>query len=284
MERFISPSPKKIFYAGVFSFMATVFFTIGHFFILSVFFSMATFLCLFLINRFWALLYFLVYFMTFGEILRHHTHSLGSPLIDAPYDCQNHPLVISSNQLAQDSNSGFFTYSFWMFLNGPGHESNWNNYRTGEWKSVFFRGDTSTVQYPGIWLTPVLNNMVIVFKNGTSTERLEITNIAMNEWAFYSLVVEGKSVFVYINGKLERILTLVQPVSLMNGYNLYVAKDGGFAGSLSRLVFHNYAMTPKDIMYAYHYGRKKINMRPPSSKYTLPGLITNSDVKKCAPP
>jgi hypothetical protein len=82
-----------------------------------------------------------------------------------------------------------YSYNFWIYINGNNNalndNDNWYSYRYKEWKNVFYRGTpmrpdadlSGLVQYPGVWLTPVLNNMVIVFQNSTYVERFEINGI-----------------------------------------------------------------------------------------------------------
>ena len=201
--------------------------------------------------------------------------------------------------MPQDLNGGYFTYSFWLYINGGSNNTNtWDNYRYNEWKSIFYRGNaidnsgdlSSLIQFPGFWLTPVLNNMVIVFQNGSYVERLEITDLPFNKWTNISVVVETKSVSIYINGLLDRSLNLHQNITIMNGYNLYLTSDmmasvnqkqSGFAGYLAELIFYNYALTPYDIQKSYNYYKKIIDSYQfeidSKNNYYIPNLITNSD-------
>jgi hypothetical protein len=91
---------------------------------------------------------------------------------------------INNNVFSQNTVGDNFTYSFWLYVNGNNNcinkDNNWNSYRNKEWKSIFYRGTpinedgnlTNLVQFPGFWLTPVLNNLVIVFQNANNIERL----------------------------------------------------------------------------------------------------------------
>jgi hypothetical protein len=264
-----------------------------------------------------ALIFIILYITAVVNVVRLRAISIGSPIIQtdivrsgSPYNCVANSLTIQNSSLAQDLNGGYFTYSFWLYLNNNTNNSantlattatnSWNNYRYDEWKSIFYRGNpidnngdlSSLIQFPGFWLTPILNNMVIVFQNGSYVERLEIVDIPFNTWTNFSVVVESKSVSVYINGLLDRTLNLYQSVTVMNGYNLYLTSDiktnnnqsqSGFAGSLAELIFYNYALTSLDIYRSYKYYKKiidsyqyKINS---SINYNQASLITNSDYK-----
>ena len=209
--------------------------------------------------------------------------------------------LLKKNRFNQDLYGGYFTYSFWLYVkNGvvTDKDKNWSNYRYNEWKSIFYRGNpiestgvlSSLTQFPGFWLTPVYNNMVIVFQTGSNVERLEINNIPFNTWVNFTVVVETKSVSVYINSQLDTVLNIQQTITIMNSYDLYLTndvsisankKESGFAGYLAELIYYNYALSPYDIKQSYNYYKKiidnyqsKIDVK---NNYTIPSLITNSD-------
>lgn len=278
---------------------------------LSILFAIITFAVIFLMSSSIAIIFIILYIIIVVQTSLERKTSIGEPILEtdinknkAPYDCLARSLTVTNNKLAQDLQGGYFTYSFWLYLKGNNNsinnDNNWHSYRYNEWKSIFYRGnpieasgDLSTlVQYPGFWLTPVMNNMVIVFQNGSYVERLEITNVPFNKWVNYSVVVEAKSVSIYINGLLDRTLNLYQNITIMNGYNLYLTSDmnastnkqqSGFAGSIAQLIYYNYALTQYDINKSYNYYKKIIddyqNKVVSEYKYTTSELITNSDYR-----
>jgi hypothetical protein len=282
---------------------------------LSIFFAILTFFVGTLMSKMISLIFIILYIIVIVNIVRARAVSIGKPIIQtdivgsgSPYNCMANSLTVQNSSLPQDLNGGYFTYSFWLYINNTTNNSannlsttatsSWNNYRYNEWKSIFYRGNaidssgdlSSLVQFPGFWLTPVLNNMVIVFQNGSYVERLEIIDVPFNTWTNFSVVVEAKSVSVYINGLLDRTLNLYQSVTIMNGYNLYLTSDimtstnqsqSGFAGNLAELIFYNYALTSLDIYNSYVYYKKIINSYQnkinSSINYNKGSLITNSD-------
>lgn len=285
-----------------------IFTFVRHVLALSIFFALTTFFCCFFIDRMYALLFVVSYIIMIVKIVNERNIYIGNPILQTdivrnykPYDCTSGSLMLSSDNLPQELMGGFYTYSFWLYVNGGNNSNNngvdWYSYRFKEWKSVFYRGNSmnndgdmsSLIQFPGIWLTPVINNMVIVFQNGSTVERLEIDNIQFNMWNSYTLVLEAKSVSIYINGLLERSLNLHQNINIMNNYNLYLTSDinashnkkSGFAGYLAELMCYNYALSPSYIYSSYIYYKKIIDSYQikidNKTKYVLPGLITNSD-------
>ena len=282
---------------------------------LSILFAILTFFVGTLMSKTISIIFIILYIIIFVNMIRLRALSIGDPILQtdivrsgSPYNCMANSLTIPNSKLAQDLNGGYFTYSFWLYINNSTNNSantlntnatnSWNNYRYNEWKSIFYRGNaidssgdlSSLIQFPGFWLTPVLNNMVIVFQNGSYVERLEIVDIPFNTWTNFSVVVETKSVSVYINGLLDRTLNLYQNITVMNGYNLYLTSDintstnqtqSGFAGSLAELIFYNYALTSLDIYKSYKYYKEIIdsyqNKINSGINYNQASLITNSD-------
>ena len=274
---------------------------------LSIVFAIITVFVISLLSNLMSIIFQILYIVIIIGIIRQNRSTLGTPILEtniiksrSPYNCLNTSLTIPNYKLEQDLYGGYFTYSFWLYVNNNVNdkEANWNNYRHSEWKSIFYRGNaindtgdlSSLIQFPGFWLTPVLNNMVIVFQNGSYVERLEINNIPFNTWTNFSIVVETKSVSVYINGHLDRTLNLYQSITVMNSYNLYLTSDiltsknkdqSGFAGFLAELIYYNYALTSYDVYKSYNYYKKIIDVYQykidSQNNYLIPGLITNSD-------
>ena len=255
--------------------------------ILSIIFGLITFCTMLLYNRPIAIIYIILYILIIFNISRTKNRIFGSPLRETnisknkkPYNCAGNSLTVENSWFPKDINGGYFTYSFWLYVNGNNNninkENNWNNYRYNEWKSIFYRGTkiqkdqdlSNLIQFPGFWLTPKINDLVIVFQDGSFAERLEINNIEFNQWINIVLVVEMKSVSIYINGLLDRTLNLSQNVSLMNNYNLYIANDkhissdkkkSGFPGHIANLIYYNYALSVNDINTSYNYYKKIMN-------------------------
>lgn len=280
---------------------------------LSILFALITFFVIFIMSTSIAIIFIILYIIIIVQTSLERKTSIGEPILETdinknadkiPYDCLARSLTVTNDRLPQDLQGGYFTYSFWLYLKGNNNsinnDNNWHSYRYNEWKSIFYRGNpiepsgdlSNLVQYPGFWLTPVMNNMVIVFQNGSYVERLEITNVPFNKWINYAVVVEAKSVSIYIDGLLDRTLNLYQNITIMNGYNLYLTSDmytssnekqSGFAGSIAELIYYNYALTQYDINKSYNYYKKIIykyqNKIVSEYKYTTSGLITNSDYR-----
>lgn len=268
--------------------------------LLSIIGAIFIFSFLFIIKKIYAITFIIIYIILIIIIYKRRYLYKGNPILETniiqnrkSYNCKNSPLIINSEKLPKDLNNGNYTYYFWIYIDG----NDWNSYRYNEWKSIFYRGTPindgnleSLMQYPGFWLTPKLNNMVIVFQNEGKVERIEIDNIQFNEWINYAIVIESKSVSIYINGLLDRTLNLEQNFNIMNNYSIYVASDSsaslekksGFSGELAELICYNTPLNQFYIYNSYLYYKKilefyqrKIDFK--KEKYNIPSLITNSD-------
>jgi len=270
-------------------FILTFYFTIISFNLsLSVTFAFITFIFMLIYNWTLAVIFIVLYTTVVINSNKQSNKIIGNPIPqtnilqnNTPYNCAGNSLTVQSSWFPKDTSTGYFSYSFWFYVKGNQNDinkdTNWNNYRYNEWKSIFYRGssidtndqDLSTlIQFPGFWLTPKMNNLVIVFQNNSHVERLEINNIEFNKWNNVIVVVEMKSVSVYMNGLLDRTLNLYQNVSLMNNYNLYISGDkktssdkkkSGFPGYIANLTYYNYALSVNDIITIYNYYKEIID-------------------------
>ena len=263
---------------------------------LSIIFAILTFLIIFILSKTMAFIFLVLYIVVIVNITKEKNKIQQTSLIVSPYDCKSGALTVQTSKIPNTLLGSNFSYSYWIYLsNVSTDEYNWNTYRNKEWKSVFYRGspitsnDLSTlIQFPGFWLTPVYNNLVIVFQYDSYVERIELIDIPFNKWTNIIVVVETKSVSVYIDGLLEKILSLSQNIITMNSYNLYVTNDaitsssgkGGYAGNLAELIYYNFALNPEYVKKVYDYYKNiihKYEKNNQNDSYQTSELITNSD-------
>jgi len=299
------------------SILLTFYFSSIHYSLpLSIIFFILSFVILFIFNKLFAFMYLAIYIIAMVEITNTKNIAYGIPLkvtdlnyTKTPLDCtaSSSILTIDSKEFQKELQLGNTTYSFWIYVNGSnnsGNQNTWNTYRYKEWKSIMYRGDSiSQTQFPGFWLTPTLNNLVIAFQyNNSKVERIQLDNFEMNKWINIITVIENKSVSIYIDGLLDRINNLDQIQPDVSTYNLYINNDytsvvpeeenninisinkNGFPGYLTNVINYNYPLTANYIKEAYTYYKKIIDnyqtkLDNKNNTYNVPSLITNSDVK-----
>ena len=281
---------------------------------ISIFFAIITVLAILFMTKsiFYAILYLIFYIWLVTMATSEFYNVIGYPFIetdinkDGPFNCIGNYIQINNDRLLKSDSSGSFSYSYWININSTGinnpnadkssskDNNNWFNYRNKDWKLIFYRGNEMSngitnldVQYPGFWLTPILNNLIIVFQsNGNPVERIEMINIPLNTWVNISAVVERKSVSIYINGLLDRTLNLQQSSPDVGKNNIYIGENNanknnniGFPGFLAQLTYFNYALTADAVYKGYIYNKKIIDKYENKIKndYVISNLITNSD-------
>ncbi len=169
---------------------------------------------------------------------------LGGYLVDGTEITSDHivykgkedHLFVSSSDLPKEIEVGTFSYSFWLYLNKP--PTNGKVYRSGKWKSIFYRGSkldskndlSSLTQYLGVWLKPDDQTLAFVFQqNGSQNESIEFSDIEYGEWMYFVVNCTKNSVNIFKNGKLEISSSLQQNPVSMNDYGIYITSDYGMA-------------------------------------------------------
>jgi len=179
----------------------------------------------------------------------------------------NNMITITPSTLSTDMDSANFTYSLWFYIN------NWN-YRYGETKELIARSGTvptpssdegmttiadsmesiSTKQpCPFVMLAPKENNLIIAVTCYTDESTadvgvvhyVEVVNVPIQKWVNVFFSVYGRTLDVYINGKLVRTGILPGPAKITPKANVYLTPNGGFEGWTSKLQYWNNASNPQ---------------------------------------
>lgn len=181
--------------------------------------------------------------------------------------------TIDASSLSTNNNSNNFAYSIWFYVN------DWN-YRYGEPKVVFGRmGSLSTSgggsidnvngvdPCPAVVLGALENNISVAVgcypgmdtvptsKNGKSVvHTCNIANVPIQKWVNLVLSVYGRTLDLYIDGKLVR--TCIMPgIAMVNtNSNIYVTPKGGFNGWTSKLQYWSNALNPQEVWNNYTKG------------------------------
>ena len=191
------------------------------------------------------------------------------------------PVMRSNNQ--QDGIE--FTYSVWLFIENLTQNA-------GIHKHIFHKGNDNLIypstkcadigfpdcsQYvgtnfpnnaPGMYLHPTKNAIVIIMNTFNNiTEEILVNDIPLNKWINVMIRVENKNVDVYINGTIV-IRHVLSGVVKQNYGDVYVNMNGGFAGLLSDLWYHDKALNTSEILSIVNAGpnmtmNKSMDIFPP---------------------
>jgi len=169
--------------------------------------------------------------------------------------------------------SSNFSYSCWFYIN------DWN-YRYGEPKVIFGRmgskSDTSGGSVegisgvdpcPAVVLGAVENNLMVslgcypgIDQQPTSSggktivHTCSVSNIPIQKWVNLIISVYGRTMDLYIDGKLVRTCLLPGVASVNNNANIYVTPKGGFDGWTSKLQYYPNSLNPQDAWNIYVKG------------------------------
>ena len=198
-----------------------------------------------------------------------------------PYTLQNiqdgkTASTIDASSLATngtDVPSSNFAYSVWFYIN------NWN-YRYGEDKVIFGRmgamsgegkGSVSGISgldpCPAVVLGAVENNISISLGcypgadqqpttpgGNTVVHTCSVANVPIQKWVNLVVSVYGRSMDVYIDGKLVRTCLLPGVASVNNNAKIFVTPLGGFEGWTSKLQYYPDALNPQEVWNIYTKG------------------------------
>tara|TARA_B100000424_G_scaffold271494_1_gene274481 strand:+ start:15895 stop:16593 length:699 start_codon:yes stop_codon:yes gene_type:complete len=154
----------------------------------------------------------------------------------------------------EQSNSTNYAYSAWIYID------DWS-YRYGEPKIVLGRLDDDLQPSPSITLGAIENNLKVettVYASKNSTEgkkhSCEVANIPIQKWVCVIVSLYGRTLDIYIDGKLVRTCVLPGVAKLNNNAPVYITPLGGFAGFTSNIHYYNDSVNPQEAYNIYRRG------------------------------
>jgi hypothetical protein len=198
-----------------------------------------------------------------------------------PYTLQNMQdgktaSTISASSLATNGSSvpsTNFAYSIWFYIN------NWN-YRYGESKVIFGRMGAASGQgtgsvsglsgldpCPSVVLGAVENDISVSLgcypgadqepttPGGTTVvQTCSVSNVPIQKWVNLIVSVYGRSMDIYIDGKLVRTCLLPGVASVNNNANIFVTPLGGFEGWTAKFQYYPNSINPQEAWNIYSQG------------------------------
>ena len=202
-------------------------------------------------------------------------------MLSNPYDLQSlqngqTASVISASSLATNGTSvpaSNFAYSIWFYVN------DWN-YRYGEPKVIFGRmGGTSSSSNssikgingldpcPAVVLGAIENNIAVSLGcypginqepttagGNTVVHTCLVSNVSIQKWVNLIVSVNGRTMDIYIDGKLVKTCMLPGVASVNNSADVYVTPSGGFDGWTSKFQYYPNPLNPQQAWNIYSSG------------------------------
>ena len=222
--------------------------------------------------------------------------------LSEPYTLQNlqsgkTSSTISANSLAtngSDIPSSNFAYSIWFYIN------DWN-YRYGEPKVLYGRmGGLSDIKSgslegvggidpcPTVVLGSTQNNILVALgcypgaqqkpsstKGNSVVHTCSVGNIPIQKWVNLAISVYGRTLDIYIDGKLVRTCLLPGVANINNNANVYVTPSGGFDGWTSKFQYFPHSINPQDAWNIYVKGYQGSSLFSASPYQVQLSLINN---------
>jgi hypothetical protein len=198
---------------------------------------------------------------------------------------------IEAADLAPSSNSGNtsnFTYSIWFFI------EDWN-YRYGEPKVIFGRmtsGSGEKEPCPSVVLGPIQNNIIVSLAvypgldevpedgNNYIVHNCPVANVPIQRWCNVLISVYGRTLDLYLDGKLVRTCVLPGVAKIDSSAPVYITPMGGFSGWTSRFQYWPDASDPQQAWNIYKAGYGGSLLGSLFGKYTVKVSLMEGDTEE----
>lgn len=181
---------------------------------------------------------------------------------------------IPASELPENTQSGNYTYSMWFYIN------DWNK-RYGEEKVILRRGTTDNESIK-VSLGQTENNIDVSIlcygdggasavsdsatdagdagtttttdtNNDSKTHTCHINNVPLQKWVNLTISTYGKTLDIYLNGKLYRTCVLPNIPKVDVDGEIVITPDGGFSGWTTNFL---YTPKPTNPQQAYNIYKK----------------------------
>jgi hypothetical protein len=185
-------------------------------------------------------------------------------------------------------NTSNFTYSIWFFID------DWN-YRFGESKVIFGRmttGQGETQPCPSVVLSPVQNNIVVslavfpgldeVPEDGTNfiVHNCPVANVPIQKWCNVLISVYGRTLDLYLDGKLVRTCVLPGVAKIDANAPVYITPMGGFSGWTSKFQYWPDSSDPQKAWNIYSDGYGGSFLGGLFGRYTVKVSLMEGDTEE----
>ena len=158
-----------------------------------------------------------------------------------------------------NSNSSNFTYSIWFYID------DWN-YNYGKPKVIFGRMTTGKDDIPESGSKFIVHSCAVA-------------NIPIQKWVNLFISVYGRTLDIYIDGKLVRTCVLPGVASIDPNAPVYITPYGGFSGWTSNFQYWSDASDPQKAWNIYKKGYGSSMLGGLFGKYTIKVSLMEGDVE-----
>tara|TARA_B110000483_G_scaffold126804_1_gene152290 strand:- start:1131 stop:1892 length:762 start_codon:yes stop_codon:yes gene_type:complete len=160
--------------------------------------------------------------------------------------------IIPASELPENTKSGSYSYSMWFYVN------DWNK-RFGQ-KKVILRKGKENDESIKVSLGETENNIDVTIKcfgtddnNSQYNSPCVLSNVPLQKWVHMIVSVFGKTLDIYLNGKLYRTCVLPNTPFIDSDGDIIITPDGGFSGWTTNFT---YIPNPTNPQQAYNLYKK----------------------------
>jgi len=208
---------------------------------------------------------------------------------------------IEASSLASSSSAGAtsnYTYSIWFYVD------DWN-VKYGEPKVVFGRMASEMDKNqpcPLVSLAPLENNLIVSLAiypgmdtapiedtttatatataTDTSIHRCMVANIPIQKWVNVLISTYGRSLDIYIDGKLVRTCVLPGVARVESSTPVYITPNGGFSGWTAKFQYWPDSCDPQKAWNIYKAGYGASMLAGLLGKYTVKVSLMEGDTEE----
>ena len=164
--------------------------------------------------------------------------------------------VILASAIPSTNNTSNYTYSAWFYV------EDWN-YRFGEKKTLLERSSAINTSSPNIVLGAVENDIIITVScyahgndasGSTIDHKCIVRNFPLQSWVNLIISLYGRTLDVYMDGKLVRTCMLPGVAKSNPADNISVTPGGGFKGWTSKIEYWDDSTNPQQAYNIYKAG------------------------------
>ena len=164
--------------------------------------------------------------------------------------------VIEASTIPNSDNTSNYTYSMWFYVD------DWNQ-NFGQQKNVLERKNQDGHLSPGVYLGAMENDIIIkvscyptnastgVVSNNAIEHTCTVKNFPLQAWVNLIISMYGRTLDVYIDGKLVRTCVLPGVAKTDNNADIVCIRDLTFAGYIANFQYWDEASNPQQ---AYNSG------------------------------
>lgn len=191
-------------------------------------------------------------------------------------------ITINESKTDSTNDSSNCTYSIWFYI------SDWN-YRYGEPKIVLGRLDKDKMPSPAITLGAIQNNVTITLacypKEGAKDAKpvihsCALNNVPLQKWANLLISLNGRTLDVYLDGKLVRTCVLPGVAKINTDAPIYITPEGGFSGWTSNIEYLSQSTNPSEAWNIYRAGYGGNTMSNLVNKYRIKFSLMEDNMEK----